>query len=232
MTHRGCTWWFDFTKSFDPRCLTGGHVHDVSSKMEGWLHFIMLPVPNTNTLDQTERLRACFTCGKLDKKTKKKTTQKSIVWNFANISYCAARLATTCVCFLRGNVAQQFVMEEGRKEGGRTPGTSHGKQSHFSEFGFDFMNSNVLLNWRWSSQPPIFFQLTAKGGSRATPRKSPLFKLFFFAVAHWWTPLGACWCASMCPKLYQYIKEILFCKSSKYGFLHPSERQHPEMSAV
>lgn len=115
MTHRGCTWWFDFTKSFDPRCLRGGHVHDVSSKMEGWLHFIMLPVPNTNTLDQTERLPACFTCGKLDKKTKQKKTQKSIVWNFANISYCAARLATTCVCFLRGNAAQQFVMEEGRR---------------------------------------------------------------------------------------------------------------------
>lgn len=73
---RGCIWWFDFTKSFDPRCLTGGHVHDVSSKMEGWLHFIMLPVPNTNTLDQMERLRACFTCGKLDKKTKKKQNSK------------------------------------------------------------------------------------------------------------------------------------------------------------
>lgn len=42
----------------------------------------------------------------------------------------------------------------------------------------------MLLNWRWSSQPPIFFQVTAKGGSRATPRKSPLFKLFFFLQLH------------------------------------------------
>lgn len=54
MTHRGCTWWFDFTKSFDPRCLMGGHALDVSSQMEGWLHssVIMLPVSNTNTQDQ------------------------------------------------------------------------------------------------------------------------------------------------------------------------------------
>lgn len=104
VAHQGCTQWFDFTKSLDPRYLS---VSLVSSKMKKSClpsAVIMLPVSTLATEDRRGRTRqASFTCYKLDTHTH---TQKSIVWNFADISYCAARLATTRVCFLRGNVAQ------------------------------------------------------------------------------------------------------------------------------
>lgn len=230
VAHQGCTWWFDFTKSLDPRCLTVAKVPYVSSKSKRRVGFPLLSSCCQDPTQTTKDRRGGYTQVSHVLNWKHTHTKKSIVWNFADTSYRAARLASTCVLFVARKCCT--MLQNGlywKSRGGESPGTSHGKQSHFFEFRFDLMNSNVLLDC-CSSQLLVFFQLTAKGGASYPP---PLFFVFFFfliAVAHWWLPLGP---VCMCPKFYQYIKKkMLFCESSKYCFLHPCDCQELTQSWV
>lgn len=176
--------------ALDDLILPNHEVHDVSSKMKKTVGFPLLSscclYPTLNNQGQTGRLQASFTCSKLDIHKK-----NWIIRNFADVGYCVARLATTCVAQCCRRICT----------GGESPGTSHGKQSHFFEFGFHLMNSNVSLDC-CSSQLLIFLQLTARGGF-SFPKKV-IFFLFEIAVAHWLLPLGP---ICMCPKSYQYIKK-------------------------
>lgn len=232
VAHQGCTWWFDFTKSLDPRCLTVAKVPYVSSKRKRRVGFPLLSSCCQDPTQTTKDRRGGYTQVSHVLNWKHTHTKKSIVWNFADTSYRAARLASTCVLFVARKCCT--MLQNGlywKSRGGESPGTSHGKQSHFFEFRFDLMNSNVLLDC-CSSQLLVFFQLTAKGGA-SYPR--PLFFVFFF---FFWSQLhigDSPWGQYVCaPNFISTLKKNVILRVFQVLFPSPMwlPRTHPELSAV
>lgn len=100
----------------------------------------MLPVSNTKNQGQRGigGVQTSFTCSKLD--THKRSPLYGMLQTLAIVLRGSLPHVIVSCEEMFHNVAEQFVTG-----GGKSPGASHGKQSHFFEFGFDLMSSNVLL---------------------------------------------------------------------------------------